>query len=130
MSLKAKLEAIIYATEEPVTLNELALLLKDTVLADIRAEEDARLAMNETVSDGPRASETEEEENFAIEAAAAEIAEEPEMTIALEEAAAAEPTATEAPIPAESKGDKKLEEKEGRKYLTEKVPIERHDCKK
>ena len=25
---------------------------------------------------------------------------------------------------------RQLEEKEGRKYLTEKVPIERHDCKK
>ena len=29
MSLKAKVEAIIYATEEPVTLNELASLLKE-----------------------------------------------------------------------------------------------------
>jgi segregation and condensation protein B len=38
MSLKAKLEAIIYATEEPVTLNELASLLKDAVLADLRTE--------------------------------------------------------------------------------------------
>ena len=38
MSLKAKVEAIIYATEEPVTLNELASLLKDAVLADLRAE--------------------------------------------------------------------------------------------
>jgi len=38
MSLKAKLEAIIYATEEPVTLNELASLLKDNVLADLREE--------------------------------------------------------------------------------------------
>jgi len=35
MSLKAKLEAIIYATEEPVTLNELVSLLKDSVLADL-----------------------------------------------------------------------------------------------
>jgi segregation and condensation protein B len=52
MSLKAKVEAIIYATEEPVTLNELASLLKDAVLADLQAEEAARLALNETVSDG------------------------------------------------------------------------------
>ena len=117
MSLKAKLEAIIYATEEPVTLNELAALLKDATLANMRAEEDARLALNETVSDGPKLAETDEEEAYAIEAAAAEIAEEPEMTIALEEAAAAEPTATEAPIPAEpapaeTSVDKKAEEKE------------------
>jgi len=52
MSLKAKVEAIIYATEEPVTLNELALLLKDAVLAELQAEEAARLALNETISDG------------------------------------------------------------------------------
>ena len=45
MSLKAKVEAIIYATEEPVTLNELALLLKDAVLAELQAEEAARLAL-------------------------------------------------------------------------------------
>ena len=52
MSVKAKVEAIIYATEEPVTLNQLASLLRDTVLAELRAEEDARLALNEVVSDG------------------------------------------------------------------------------
>jgi segregation and condensation protein B len=37
MSLKAKLEAIIYATEEPATLNELASLLKELVVADLQA---------------------------------------------------------------------------------------------
>jgi segregation and condensation protein B len=52
MSSRAKVEAIIYATEEPVTLNQLASLLKDAVLAELRAEEEARLALNETVSDG------------------------------------------------------------------------------
>lgn len=51
MSVKAKVEAIIYATEEPVTLNQLASLLKDAALAELRAEEEARLALNETVSD-------------------------------------------------------------------------------
>src|SRR5215469_11850858 len=39
MSVKAKVEAIIYATEEPVTLNQLASLLKDEVLAELRAAE-------------------------------------------------------------------------------------------
>ena len=34
MSLKAKLEAIIYATEEPVTLDQLVALLGDAVLAE------------------------------------------------------------------------------------------------
>src|SRR5271157_6346254 len=42
MSLKAKVEAIIYATEEPVTLDQLALLLKDAVLAQLQAEEAAQ----------------------------------------------------------------------------------------
>jgi len=52
MSLKAKVEAIIYATEEPVTLDQLASLLRDAVLAELQAEEDARLALNETIYDG------------------------------------------------------------------------------
>src|SRR5580704_91240 len=51
MTLKPKLEAIIYAAEDPVTLNELASLLKDEVLAELRAEEEARLALNQTISD-------------------------------------------------------------------------------
>ena len=110
MSLKAKLEAIIYATEEPVTLNELAALLRDAVLADMRAEEDARLALNETVSDGPRSPESEEEADFAIEEAAAEIAEMPAMAAPPAEAAAPEP-------PAQTKDDKKLEEKEQLKAI-------------
>lgn len=52
MSVKAKIEAIIYATEEPVTLNQLATLLKDAALAELRAQEEARLALNETISEG------------------------------------------------------------------------------
>ncbi len=42
MSLKAKVEAIIYATEEPVTLDQLASLLNDAALAELRAEEAAK----------------------------------------------------------------------------------------
>jgi segregation and condensation protein B len=78
MSVKAKVEALIYATEEPVTLNQLAALLKDTVLAELRAEEEARLALNEVVSDGkPEVEEDEfadEEpgEDVVVEAADAE----------------------------------------------------------
>src|SRR5215469_4689542 len=41
MSIKAKVEAVIYATEEPVTLNQLASLLKDEVLAELRVSETA-----------------------------------------------------------------------------------------
>src|SRR5664279_706140 len=64
MSVKAKVEALIYATEEPVTLNQLTALLKDAALSELRAEEEARLALNEIVSDGkPDA----EEDEFADE---------------------------------------------------------------
>src|SRR5271157_881061 len=51
MSVKAKVEAIIYATEEPVSLNQLASLLRDSVLTELRAENAARLALNEVISD-------------------------------------------------------------------------------
>ena len=90
MSLKAKVEAIIYATEEPVTLNELAALLKDAALADLRATEEARLALNETVSDGSPVPEADEALEFAaaLEDAAAEFANEASMTA---EAAVADP---------------------------------------
>ena len=65
MSLKAKVEAIIYATEEPVTLDQLASLLRDEVLAELRAEEDARLALNEVISEGPAPVENDELEDDA-----------------------------------------------------------------
>src|SRR5271165_2623522 len=52
MSVKAKVEAIIYATEKPVTLSQLVSLLTDEVLAELRVEDEARLALNETVSAG------------------------------------------------------------------------------
>ncbi len=68
MSLKAKLEAVIYAAEEPVTLKDLAALLKDAVLAELQAEEEARLALNEIISDGHLVSQAqdEDEEEFQI----------------------------------------------------------------
>jgi segregation and condensation protein B len=52
MSLKAKLEAIIYAAEEPVTLNELALLLKDAVLAE-QPTEDAPAPAESAAAEAP-----------------------------------------------------------------------------
>jgi segregation and condensation protein B len=60
MSVKAKVEALIYATEDPVTLNQLIALLKDAALAELRAEEEARLALNEIVSDGKPDAEEDE----------------------------------------------------------------------
>ena len=67
MSVKAKLEAIIYATEEPVTLNQLASLLKDAVLAELRAEEEARLALNEVVAEPHRPEDDLDEETIEFE---------------------------------------------------------------
>ena len=59
--MKAKVEAIIYATEEPVTLNQLASLLKDAVIAEMRAAaEAARLALNETATGHPDPEENED----------------------------------------------------------------------
>jgi len=63
MSVKAKVEAIIYATEEPVTLNQLTSLLADTVLAELRADEENRMALNEIISDGPPVA-TDEDDEF------------------------------------------------------------------
>ena len=51
MSLKAKVEAIIYATEEPVTLDQLAFLLTEAVFAELRAEDAAKQEAGETSSD-------------------------------------------------------------------------------
>ena len=81
MSVKAKVEAIIYATEEPVTISQLASLLHGQVLAELRAEENARLVLNETLSDGkPSPSEDEADEHAASETDAAEGATEPDST--------------------------------------------------
>ncbi len=67
MSVKAKLEAIIYATEEPVTLNQLAALLKDNVLDELRAEEQARLALNELVAEPQPPEDSLDEETIEFE---------------------------------------------------------------
>ena len=53
MSLKAKLEAIIYATEEPVTLNELATLLKEPVLAELRTGTQPQLEQADAAAEPP-----------------------------------------------------------------------------
>ena len=67
MSIKAKLEAIIYATEEPVTANQLTALLKDAVLAELQAEERARLALNELVAEPPAPEAEIDEEGIEFE---------------------------------------------------------------
>jgi segregation and condensation protein B len=79
MSVKAKVEAIIYATEEPVTISQLASLLSEPVLAELRAEEEARLVLNELVSDGkPVATDDYAAEGTTPETAVAENPAEPE----------------------------------------------------
>ncbi len=138
MSLKAKVEAIIYATEEPVTLNELAALLKDAVLAELQAEESARLALNETISDGPPVAADEEEEDLFIEAAssgeipegtAPESASLPaaDQSAAIDSAAAEEAIAAAEPVQAKSvpagKDKKTTEEKEELKRVKARLSI-------
>ena len=76
MSVKAKVEAVIYATEEPVTLNQLASLLREPVLAELRAEETARLALNDTVSDGEPATHNEDDTELEPEMTEAETSSE------------------------------------------------------
>ncbi|MGB7553448.1 MAG: SMC-Scp complex subunit ScpB [Candidatus Korobacteraceae bacterium] len=101
MSLKAKVEAIIYATEEPVTLDQFASLLRDEVLANFRAEEDARLALNEVISDGPAPAQTDQlEDDAAFDGIPVQ-------------SASTQNVRTEAPEPAPlSEKDKKAEAKE------------------
>jgi segregation and condensation protein B len=51
MSLKGKLEAIIYATEEPVTLDQLAVLVKEDVLALLAQERNAAVEGDQRYAD-------------------------------------------------------------------------------
>jgi segregation and condensation protein B len=52
MSLKAKVEAIIYAAEEPVTLEQISMLLKDVVLADLAsARENAAIERADLIAE-------------------------------------------------------------------------------
>jgi segregation and condensation protein B len=55
MSLKAKLEAIIYAAETPITLNHIVELLKESALAEGATEEEVkshvRVALEELIDD-------------------------------------------------------------------------------
>lgn len=44
MGLKGKIEAVIYAAEEPITLNQIALLVKEPVLQELAAEQERAAA--------------------------------------------------------------------------------------
>ena len=56
MSIKAQLEALIYAAEEPITLDQMAALLKDDLLALKTAQEAASVAATEPPPDPDRQS--------------------------------------------------------------------------
>jgi segregation and condensation protein B len=58
MSIKAKLEAIIYAAEEPVTLEQIVLLVRDAVAQEIAAERAREATEAETNSASETSSET------------------------------------------------------------------------
>jgi segregation and condensation protein B len=61
MSLKAKVEAIIYAAEDPVTLEQMSLLLKDVVLADLASARE-NLAIEQADSAAEAAAKAVEDE--------------------------------------------------------------------
>ena len=62
MSLKAQLEALIYAAEEPITLDQMAALLKDDLLAMKTAQEAASVAATEPPPDPDRQSQPQPEQ--------------------------------------------------------------------
>ncbi len=95
MSLKGKLEAIIYAAEEPVTIDQMAVLLKQDVLAELATE-----AGNANAGTAPEAGSEPAREGR-------ELSSEP--TAMFE--AAAEDSAAEAPAP-EPGAKKKLKDPE------------------
>jgi segregation and condensation protein B len=104
MTLKPKVEAIIYATEEPVTLDQLASLLRDEVLAELRAQENSRLALNEIIVDRREPAGSDDSADETAFDDAATVAE------AAQDATAEAPPSTEsAPL---TEKDKKAEAKE------------------
>lgn len=92
MSLKPKIEAIIYAAEEPISLEHIAVLMKDMALAEMAAE----------------AAKAAEEQSASAEAT------EPSASVEVQIAETSEPAATEASVaadagqaPRKKKGEKK-----------------------
>lgn len=111
MSLKAKLEAVIYAAEEPVTLGQLATLFADEAL-ELKAEQDA--AAQSQAGEPPIA----ETENLSLlgDEALSDVASEPEAQQASKAGDAAEPEAPESqaaeaenatPDPAQAEAEEK-----------------------
>ena len=120
MSIKAKIEAIIYAAEEPVTLNQLTALLQDNVLAQLQAEEQARLALNEVVAE-PRVPEEElDEESIEFEDPTVAKSEAPESV----KDSVEDPTAAKAPGPETPTAEPKTAEREELRRVKDRITIE------
>ncbi len=99
MSLKAKIEAIIYAAEEPISLADITALVKDMVLAE-EAAEAARTGDAESTQEAPAEPISEQESS-------------PEGTVeAAEPAETVEPAPTAEVSAAEPPAKKKREKKE------------------
>lgn len=110
MSLKAKIEAIIYAAEEPITLENITALVKDMVLAEEAAEKDRgeALAAEQAQTSEPQAEAAEVTElapEQATEPAAEESVESTQTEPVPAESASVEATAQTAPK--KKKGEKK-----------------------
>lgn len=99
MSLKAKLEAVIYAAEEPVTLAQLAAIFADEAL-QWKTEQQAARAVEDNNAEGVAAEPTE----LALESApdSATPAEEPEQQATAEPSESSEQTSESAAGAAES----------------------------
>ena len=68
MALKGKIEAIIYAAEEPITLEQIAFLMKEPVLQELTVERE-RVAAEQAEAESAAPGQDTAEEIFAVEAA-------------------------------------------------------------
>jgi segregation and condensation protein B len=86
MSLKAKVEAIIYAAEEPITLEQISQLLREVVLADLAAaKENDAIEQADSAAEAIAASANAANPAEAADATLAETALLPELAPDLEE---------------------------------------------
>ncbi len=103
MSLKGKLEAIIYAAEEPVTVDQMAALLRDIVLAELAQEAANAAAAAEAAAQIAHSEAAPAQEN----AEQKEATEDPTLSLGEKDGA---PAAVEAPAtPSEVTGEAAVE---------------------
>lgn len=125
MSLKAKLEAVIYAAEEPVTLAQLATLFADEALAWKAEQESAQAAASAGAAGDEPGPENREFDYPAAEVAteaAGATDENPALVAAGEEAVDHEPSAEEAAAAeAEAKRQARQQDREVRAILKQQL---------